>query len=133
MNFKKIFAISLVLIALCTAGMVCAASINNPAGFTINENLTLNNQTGDFNGIQCEVARIVMENGTDNITVTDFVPTKSIDLTPQGNTVKKNISSKEGLFEQKDTGRCVFVYIDNGTLVQIDAPNEKLIGEVIGK
>ncbi len=45
----------------------------------------------------------------------------------------KNISHAQGMFEQKDDGRCVFLYLANETLVEIDAPNEKLIEEVIGK
>lgn len=133
MDMKKILAISVVFIALCTIGMVCAASINNPEGFTVNDSLAKSNQTGSFFGVESEYAVVVMENGTDNITVTNIVPSKSIDLAPQGNSVMKNISSKQGLFEQKDTGRCVFIYLDGPTLVQIDAPNEKLIGDVIGK
>lgn len=54
-------------------------------------------------------------------------------ISPAGNTVMKNISSAQGMFEQKDDGRCVFLYLANETLVEIDAPNEKLIEEVIGK
>ncbi|WP_407411092.1 hypothetical protein [Methanobrevibacter sp.] len=133
MDMKKILAISVVFIALCTIGMVCAASINNPEGFTVNDSLAKSNQTGSFFGVESEYAVVVMENGTDNITVTNIVPSKSIDLAPQGNSVMKNISSKQGLFEQKDTGRCVFIYLDGATLVEINAPNEKLIGDVIGK
>ena len=45
----------------------------------------------------------------------------------------KNISHAQGMFEQKDDGRWVFLYLANETLVEIDAPNEKLIEEVIGK
>ncbi len=45
----------------------------------------------------------------------------------------KNISNKTGLFEQKDNGRCVYIYQDDGQVMQIEAPNEKLIEEVIGK
>ena len=133
MNMKKIFAISLVFIALCAIGLVCAASVNNPEGFTLNQDLAKNNQTGSFFGVESEFAVVVMENGTDNITVTDIVPSKAIDLAPQGKSVMKNISTKSGLFEQKDNGRCVFIYPDDGRLIQIEAPNEKLIGEVIGK
>ena len=45
----------------------------------------------------------------------------------------KNISNKTGLFEQKDNGRCVYIYQDVNNIIQIEAPNEKLIEEVIGK
>ena len=133
MNMKKVFAISLLFIALCSIGMVCAASVNNPEGFTINKDLAQNNQNGTFFGVPCEYSVVVTENGTDNITITDIVPSKSIDLVPQGNTVMKNISNKTGLFEQKDNGRCVYIYQDVNNIIQIEAPNEKLIEEVIGK
>ena len=39
--------------------------------------------------------------GTDNITVTDILPSKSLDLAPSGNSVMKNISSKQGIYEKK--------------------------------
>ena len=133
MNMKKVFAISLLFIALCSIGMVCAASVNNPEGFTINKDLAQNNQNGTFFGVPCEYSVVVSENGTDNITITDIVPSKSIDLVPQGNTVMKNISNKTGLFEQKDNGRCVYIYQDVNNIIQIEAPNEKLIEEIIGK
>lgn len=133
MNMKKVFAISLLFIAICTIGMVCAASVNNPEGFTINNDLAQNNQNGTFFGVPCEYSVVVSENGTDNITITDIVPSKAIDLVPQGNTVMKNISNKTGLFEQKDNGRCVYIYQDVNNIIQIEAPNEKLIEEVIGK
>jgi len=133
MNRKKVFAISLLFIALCTIGMVCAASVNNPEGFTINKDLLKNNQNGTFFGVPCEYSVVVSENGTDNITITDIVPSKAIDLVPQGNTVMKNISNKTGLFEQKDNGRCVYIYQDVNNIIQIEAPNEKLIEEIIGK
>ncbi len=113
--------------------MVCAASVNNPEGFTINIDLLKNNQNGTFFGVPCEYSVIVTENGTDNITVTDIVPSKAIDLVPQGNSVMKNISNKTGLFEQKDNGRCVYLYQDVNNIIQIEVPNEKLIEEVIGK
>jgi len=133
MNMKKVFAISLLFIALCSIGMVCAASVNNPEGFTINKDLAQNNQNGTFFGVPCEYSVVVSENGTDNITITDIVPSKAIDLVPQGNTVMKNISNKTGLFEQKDNGRCVYIYQDVNNIIQIEAPNEKLIEEIIGK
>ncbi len=129
---KNILAICVVFITLCTIGMVCAAEINNPEGFTPNQSLTVNNETGDFNGVKSEFTRVVLENGTDNITITDMVPSKSIDLAPSGNAVMKNISSKQGIYQEKD-GRCIFQYLADGTIVEINAPNEKLIEEVIGK
>ena len=132
MKMKNILAIGIVFIVLCTMGMVCAAEINNPEGFTVNEGLTVNKETGDFNGVKNEFTRIVLENGTDNITVTDILPSKSLDLAPSGNSVMKNISSKQGIYEEKD-GRCIFEYLANGTIVEINAPNETLIEEVIGK
>lgn len=132
MKMKNILAIGIVFIVLCTMSMVCAAEINNPEGFTVNEGLTVNKETGDFNGVKNEFTRIVLEKGTDNITVTDILPSKSLDLAPSGNSVMKNISSKQGIYEEKD-GRCIFEYLANGTIVEINAPNEKLIEEVIGK
>lgn len=132
MKMKNILAIGIVFIVLCTMGMVCAAEINNPEGFTVNEGLTVNKETGDFNGVKNEFTRIVLEKGTDNITVTDILPSKLLDLAPSGNSVMKNISSKQGIYEEKD-GRCIFECLTNGTIVEINAPNEKLIEEVIGK
>lgn len=82
-------------------GMVCAAEINNPEGFTVNEGLTVNKETGDFNGVKNEFTRIVLEKGTDNITVTDILPSKSLDLAPSGNSVMKNISSKQVSMKKK--------------------------------
>ena len=55
MNMKKVFAISLLFIALCSIGMVCAASVNNPEGFTINKDLAQNNQNGTFFGVPCNI------------------------------------------------------------------------------
>ena len=132
MKMKNILAIGIVFIVLCTMSMVCAAEINNPEGFTVNEGLTVNKETGDFNGVKNEFTRIVLEKGTDNINVTDILPSKSLDLAPSGNSVMKNISSKQGIYEEKD-GRCIFEYLANGTIVELNAPNEKLIEEVIGK
>lgn len=34
---------------------------------------------------------------------------------------------------KKRMERCIFEYLANGTIVEINAPNEKLIEEVIGK
>jgi hypothetical protein len=34
---------------------------------------------------------------------------------------------------KKKDGRCIFEYLANGTIVEINAPNEKLIEEVICK
>lgn len=52
MKMKNILAIGIVFTVLCTMGMVCAAEINNPEGFTVNEGLTVNKETGDFNGVK---------------------------------------------------------------------------------
>lgn len=101
MKMKNILAIGIVFIVLCTMGMVCAAEINNPEGFTVNEGLTVNKETGDFNGVKNEFTRIVLEKGTDNITVTDILPSKSLDFAPSGNSVMKNISSKQVSMKKK--------------------------------
>lgn len=133
MDFKKTIMIFAVFAVLCLSiGMVSAnTDINVPVDYTLNDNLTLFNQTGTFYGIECEYDLLVMEKGDENITVTCIVPTKSFDLEPQGNTVPKTINSKDGLFEQKED-LCVFMYIGDGQIVQVEAPNEEVIGEVIG-
>lgn len=63
MKMKNILVIGIVFIVLCTMGMVCASEINNPEGFTVNEGLTVNKETGDFNGVKNEFTRIVLEKG----------------------------------------------------------------------
>lgn len=129
---KKIFAIGALLIAICMVGAVCAVSVNTPEGFTLNKDLSKINQTGEFKGVEAQLTQYVMENGTHNITVTDIQPLKSIDLSAEGKTVEKNISGKQGLFEEKN-GVYMFLYKDGDNLIQIEAPNEKLIEQVIGK
>lgn len=134
LNMKKIFIIGAVLIALCMfIGAASATpSILNPEGFTVNKDLGVQNQSGSVLGVPATFDAIVMENGTDNITVQVFYPSKDINLSPSGASEWKNISSKQGIFEKKGD-RYIFAYVEEGELIQIDSPSESLIEQVIGK
>ncbi|WP_458403770.1 hypothetical protein [Methanobrevibacter sp.] len=130
---KKIITVTALLIAVCLfAGIVCASpNVLTPEGYTVNQNYTQVDKETTILGVPAVATSVVMENGTDNITVTTFVPSKEIDLSPAGASVYKNISSKEGIFEEKN-GRFIFSYVEEGELIQIDSPAEKLIEKVIG-
>lgn len=71
-----------------------------------------------------------MVNGDKNITVDSFLPEQEITLTPSGGSVMKNITNVEGLYQEVN-GRYIFVYSDSNQFVQIDAPDAKLIEEII--
>lgn len=73
-----------------------------------------------------------MVNGDKNITVDTFFPETQINLTPEGNSVMKTIAGTEGIYKEVN-GRYIFIYSDNNQFIQVDAPEEKLIEEVISK
>lgn len=130
---KKIVTVAALLIAVCLlAGIVCASpNVLTPEGYTVNQDYTQEDKNTTILGVPAVATSVVMENGTDNITVTTFVPSKEINLSPAGASVYKNISSKEGIFEEKN-GRFIFSYVEEGQLIQIDSPAENLIEKVIG-
>lgn len=129
---KKIFFVAIFLIvgALSLAAVSANPSINTPNGFEINDNLTVQNQKAQFLGMDAVQTIVVMENGTDNITVTTFQTDHDMDMSASGNSQAKNIHGKEGIY-QKNGDRFVFIYKDQGQFVQIESPTEKLIEEVL--
>ena len=132
---KKIFLACLVLIAaVASIGMVAAepSNVNIPDGYQVDATQTVENATTHLFGIDCDYNRAVMVNGDKNITVDTFYPHEEITLTPEGGSVMKNITGIEGLYQEKD-GRFIFIYSDNDQFVQVDAPDAKVIEEVIAK
>ena len=112
--------------------VVAESNINIPDGYKLDDSLSVVNQTTKFFDVDCTYNRVVMVNGDKNITVDTFLPEKEITLTPSGGSVMKNISDTPCLYQEKD-GRFIFVYSNNNQFVQIDAPDEKVIAEVISK
>ncbi|WP_405265370.1 hypothetical protein [Methanobrevibacter sp.] len=131
---KKILACLLLIAAVASIGIVAAeaSEINLPDGYQIDAAQTIENATTKLFGIDCDYNRAVMVNGDKNITVDTFFPHAEITLTPEGGSVMKNITGKEGLYQEKD-GRFIFVYSDNDQFVQIDAPDAKVIEEIVGE
>lgn len=130
---KKILILSIFLIvAGVSLTAVCAADhdVNTPDGFKINNDLTVKNQKAQFQGMDAIQTIYVLENGTDNITLTTFDVDHLVDFSPSGGSVSKNIKNKDGIYEEKD-GRYIFLYKDQDQYIQIDAPSEKLIEEVL--
>lgn len=132
---KKILIACLILVAAIAAiGMAAAvqSEVNLPDGYELDESQSIANQSAELFGVACDYNRAVMVNGDKNITVDTFFPHAEITLHDGNGFGMKNISGTEGLFKEVD-GRFLFVYSDNDQFVQINAPEEKLIEEVIGK
>jgi hypothetical protein len=129
---KKILLMSVVLLAfaMSLSFVTAMADINAPDGFKINEKLTVTNQTGEFQGKEAIITVAVMENGTDNITVTTFAVNGDVDMSAQQGSQEKTINGKDGIFMEKD-GRSIFIYKVGQQFINIDAPNEKLIEKVV--
>ncbi len=133
MNKKILFAGMLLIVASMSLAAVCAnPDINAPDGFKINDNLTIKNQKAEFLGMEAIQTIVVLENGTDNITITTFDTDHEMTMSPSGGSEAKNINGKEGVYQNKD-GRYIFVYKDQGQFIQINSPTEKLIEEVVPK
>lgn len=131
MNKKTILIIGLIVIAaLASISLASAIDINLPDGFELDDSETVENQTKELFGVETDWCSYFMTNGTDNITVDTFLPHKEIDLTESNGSTFKTINNTYGLYQEVD-GRHIFVYSDDVVLVQIDAPTEELIGEVI--
>ncbi len=129
---KKILLMSVVLLAfaMSLSFVTAMADINAPDGFKINEKLTVTNQTGEFQGKEAIITVAVMENGTDNITVTTFAVNGDVDMSAQQGSQDKTINGKDGIFMEKD-GRSIFIYKVGQQFINIDAPDEKLIEKVV--
>lgn len=129
---KKIFFIAMFLFVVAVSLTAVSANpeINSPDGFKINDNLTVADQKATFMGMDAVETTVVMENGTDNITVMTFRAVEDLDMSPTGGSQAKTIKDKDGIYQEKD-GRCIFIYKDQGQFVQIDSPTEKLIEEVL--
>lgn len=129
---KKILLMSVVLLAfaMSLSFVTAMADINAPDGFKVNEKSSVTNQTGEFQGKEAIITIAVMENGTDNITVTTFAVNGDVDLSAQSGSQNKTINGKDGIFMEKD-GRAIFIYKVGQQFINIDAPNEKLIEKVV--
>ena len=129
---KKIFlvAIFLIIATIYLAAVSYNLNVNTPNGFEINDNLTVKEEKVQFLGMDAVRTVVVMENGTDHITITTFQAEHDMDMSASGNSQAKTIHGKEGIY-QKNDDRFVFIYKDQGQFVQIDSPSEKLIEEVL--
>ena len=130
MNKKILLACLALLVFVASATFVAAtADVNTPDGYKINDNLTIDKQQGELQGKAAIVTSVVMENGTDNITLTTFSVDGDVDLSDAGGQ-NKTINGKEGIYQEKD-GRSLFLYKVGEQFVSINAPNEKLIEQIV--
>lgn len=119
------------LVFVASATFVAAtADVNTPDGYKINDNLTIDKQQGELQGKAAIVTSVVMENGTDNITLTTFTVDGDVELSTDAGGQKKTINGKEGIYQEKD-GRSLFLYKVGEQFVNINAPNEKLIEKIV--
>ena len=119
------------LVFVSSATFVAAtADVNTPDGYKINDNLTIDKQQGELQGKAAIVTSVVMENGTDNITLTTFTVAGDVELSTDAGGQKKTINGKEGIYQEKD-GRSLFLYKVGEQFVSINAPNEKLIEKIV--
>ena len=119
------------LVFVASATFVAAtADVNTPDRYKINDNLTIDKQQGELQGKAAIVTSVVMENGTDNITLTTFTVDGDVDLSTDAGGQKKTINGKEGIYQEKD-GRSLFLYKVGEQFVSINAPNEKLIEKIV--
>lgn len=128
---KKILLVCLALLVFVASATFVAATadVNTPDRYKINDNLTIDKQQGELQGKAAVVTSVVMENGTDNITLTTFFVDGDVDLSDAGGQ-KKTINGKEGIYQEKD-GRSLFLYKVGKQFVSINAPNEKLIEKIV--
>ena len=119
------------LVFVASATFVAAtADVNTPDRYKINDNLTIDKQQGELQGKAAIVTSVVMENGTDNITLTTFTVDGDVELSTDASGQKKTINGKEGIYQEKD-GRSLFQYKVGEQFVNINAPNEKLIEKIV--
>ena len=124
--------VCLALLAFVASATFVAATadVNTPDGYKINDNLTIDKQQGELQGKAAVVTSVVMENGTDNITLTTFTVDGDVELSTDAGGQKKTINGKEGIYQEKD-GRSLFLYKVGEQFVNINAPNEKLIEKIV--
>lgn len=129
---KKILLVCLALLVFVASATFVAATadVNTPDGYKINDNLTIDKQQGELQGKAAIVTSVVMENGTDNITLTTFAVDGDIELSTDAGGQKKTINGKEGIYQEKD-GRSIFLYKVGEQFVNINAPDEKLIEKIV--
>ena len=129
---KKILLVCLALLVFVASATFVAATadVNTPDGYKINDNLTIDKQQGELQGKAAIVTSVVMENGTDNITLTTFTVDGDVELSTDAGGQKKTINGKEGIYQEKD-GRSLFLYKVGEQFVSINAPNEKLIEKIV--
>lgn len=133
MDMKKILICFIVLIAVvASVAALSATEINLPDGYKMDDSKAVVNKTTDFMGVKAILNKYVMVSGDKNITVDTFLPEQEVTLNPSGNSQMKTIGGVEGIYQEKD-GRFIFVYSSDKQFVQIDAPEEKLIEQVISK
>ena len=131
MNKKILLVCLALLVFIASATFVAAtADVNTPDGYKINDNLTIDKQQGELQGKAAIVTSVVMENGTDNITITTFAVDGDVELSTDAGGQKKTINGKEGIYQEKD-GRSLFLYKVGEQFVNINAPNEKLIEKIV--
>lgn len=132
---KKILLAFLVLVAvIASIGAVSAFyEFNMPDGYKVDDSKNITNETTEIMGVKTIYNRVVMVNGDKNITVNFYMPEQVIQLSPSGGSEMKTINGIEGLYQKVD-GRSIFMFPDkDGQFVQIDAPNDNLIKETMGK
>lgn len=131
MDTKKILIGFVVLIAL-VASVAAATQVNLPDGYQMDDSKAVVNKTTEFMGVKAILNTVVMVNGDKNITVDTFLPEKEVTLNPTGNSKMKTIGGVEGIYQEKD-GRYIFIYSSDNQFVQIDAPDAKVIEQIISK
>ena len=122
--------LALLLFVASATFVAATADVNTPNGYKINDNLTIDKQQGELQGKAAIVTSVVMENGTDNITLTTFTVDGDVELSTDAGGQKKTINGKEGIYQEKD-GRSLFLYKVGEQFVNINAPNEKLIEKIV--
>lgn len=130
---KKILLACLILVAvIASIGAVSAYyDLNIPDGYKVDDSLNVTNDTTEILGVKTAYNRLVMVNGDKNITVNTYMPEQAIHLSPSGGSEMKTINGIEGLYQKVD-GRSIFMFPDkDGQLVQINAPDDNLIKEVM--
>ena len=134
MNKKILLAFLILVAVIASIGAVSAFyDLNIPDGYKVDDSKNITNETTEIMGIKTTYNRIVMVNGDKNITVNSYMPEQEIHLSPSGGSEMKTINGIEGLYQKVD-GRSIFMFPDKDSqLVQIDAPNDDLIKQTMGK
>jgi len=133
---KKIFLIGILLVLAVSVVAVSAVNISTPDGFEVKKDLSYENKEVTLMGVDAKQNVTVMQKDNQQINASTFELSKDANLTRDGmkqSIVEKDISGKQGFFEEKD-GKCVFRFQDpdnKKVIVQIEAPSEDLIQAVL--